>query len=135
MLSNEVRIAKHLADTEKHGFCKVWKTHQLKSEVFLQYKKCSDLQVTAEDLDLMRDSPSRVLAKIGLRMSLSQALFYMMVFWVHVAVDVGRGMVYQLVLRDTLVLSQSVVIMATVVSLLVGIFITAVNIYVYFTRG
>ena len=91
--------------------------------------------MTAEDLDLMRDSPSRVLAKIGLRMSLSQALFYMMVFWVHVAVDVGRGMVYQLVLRDTLVLSQSVVIMATVVSLLVGIFITAVNIYVYFTRG
>ena len=91
--------------------------------------------MTAEDLDLMRDSPSRVLAKIGLRMSLSQALFYMMVFWVHVAVDVGRGMVYQLVLRDTLVLSQSVVIMATVVSLFVGIFITAVNIYVYFTRG
>ena len=90
--------------------------------------------MTAEDLDLMRDSPSRVLAKIGLRMSLSQALFYMMVFWVHVAVDVGRGMVYQLVLRDTLVLSQSVVIMATVVSLLVGIFITAVNFYVYFTR-
>jgi hypothetical protein len=93
----------------------------------LEYMDEDTKQVTADDLDLTRDSPSAVLAKIGLNLTVDKAVFYMSLFCLVVVLDVGRGIAYQLVLHDTLILSQSVVIMVTLTSVSVGLIITALN--------